>query len=1330
MTLIGKILVLWFAVATVGCITAQAQDCQAPWSDYGYLYGTLGLTGTGTFSSGGTTTVTTQSAYAMMKMASQGQGSCSWLNQNTGGNMKDSANISDSQTSNCQTKTWVGNGTGTNPTGEVFFDSGGPGTYLFYAVDSVNGTYKSVTCNGTTTQPVQVFWGPEPPGIGLPGWPQSFPLPGASLALSGDAIFQGYAYNDGNPATWEIVWNLSGLPDDTCKPCKKKFEALKGSNLDLQNQGLGEDIPLTGTPFYLHYQSDRAIGKAGADAVAMTDARSLGGWTLNVHHAMENLLLLWCVGGGCTPYATVPKALFLGDGNTRMDAEVQAPVSLNGNIYFTSEDGGEVYVFTNGLHVQTVRPMTGAVLYTFGYDANNRLISVTDASGNITTIQRDVNENATAIVSPFGQTTTLSVDSNGNLVEVTDPAGNPTKYGYAAGGLLTSLTDPSGNAYIFQYDGYGRLTSHADPAGGSIVLSRTDTGSGYTVTSTTAVGVKSSYQMTFSSIPSVSTTLQYTNTWPNGLQATESKTQLSGQLSENTALPDGTSSSDTKGPDPRWGIQVPIDTSSTITLGNLTESITHVRTASLGVAGNPFSLISQTDTETVNGRKYSSIFTASTRTYVDTTAVGRETTTTLDALERVSSTQIGALLPIRYAYDSHGRLSTLTQGTRTTTLAYDSNSFLASVTDPLNLKTSYGYDPDGRPLATTLPDGRVIGYTYDANGNLTAVTPPGESAHDFAYTTVNLTSAYTPPVVAGTGATAYAYDFDHNLTTITRPDGQTIKYNYDSAGRVSAVVIPTETVNYAYDATTGNLDSATIPAGEAIAYGYNGPLPASSTWTGTVAGSVSDAHNNNFWLTSESINGGSTVAFTYDKDGLVTNAGSLIVKRDPKDGLVKGTTLGSVTDTRTYNTFGELTGFTGKYKTTVLDSVKLARDADGRISGKTETISGNKNTYVYTYDPAGRLTSITQNGATTSYTYDSNSNRLTQTKGVVTVSGVYDAQDRLVGYGAASFTYTANGELASKTIGAQTTSYQYDVLGNLLSVTLASGTKITYVIDPENHRVGKKVNGTLTQGFLYDGDEVVAQLNGSNAIVSQFIYASGATAPDYMVAGGVTYRIFTDHLSSPRLVVNTSTGQVAEEIDYDEFGNMVNDTNPGFQPFGFAGGLYDQDTKLVRFEARDYDPSSGRWTAKDPIRFAGGDTNLFGYVWDDPVNLSDPTGRGGLGNFLWGAADRYVQLETRSLEIICPCLHVMVALRDHDSMELAWPTGGKAASDVVGATPDKGSGAYLGGQTLVDAVVAFFNWRGTKGGPDCTSKYEKAVKDGRSIPRSDRYRLAPKIGFQ
>lgn len=149
----------------------------------------------------------------------------------------------------------------------------------------------------------------------------------------------------------------------------------------------------------------------------------------------------------------------------------------------------------------------------------------------------------------------------------------------------------------------------------------------------------------------------------------------------------------------------------------------------------------------------------------------------------------------------------------------------------------------------------------------------------------------------------------------------------------------------------------------------------------------------------------------------------------------------------------------------------------------------------------------------------------------------------------------------------------------------------------------------MVQGFLYqDQLRPVAELDGSGNIVSRFVYGSKANIPDYMIKDGVTYRIISDHLGSPKLIVEASTGSIIQQIDYDEFGNIIFDTNPGFQPFGFAGGIYDQHTKLVRFGARDYDAETGRWTAKDPILFDGGDTNLYGYVLNEPVNFIDRDG--------------------------------------------------------------------------------------------------------------------------
>ncbi len=111
-----------------------------------------------------------------------------------------------------------------------------------------------------------------------------------------------------------------------------------------------------------------------------------------------------------------------------------------------------------------------------------------------------------------------------------------------------------------------------------------------------------------------------------------------------------------------------------------------------------------------------------------------------------------------------------------------------------------------------------------------------------------------------------------------------------------------------------------------------------------------------------------------------------------------------------------------------------------------------------------------------------------------------------------------------------------------------------------------------------------------------------------MVAQGKTYRLVKDHLGSVRLVVDSVSGEVKQRIDYDAWGKVTADSNPGFQPFGFAGGLYDSDTKLTRFGARDYESGTGRWTAKDPIRFQGGDSNLYVYVGNEPQNAVDPSG--------------------------------------------------------------------------------------------------------------------------
>jgi RHS repeat-associated protein len=351
---------------------------------------------------------------------------------------------------------------------------------------------------------------------------------------------------------------------------------------------------------------------------------------------------------------------------------------------------------------------------------------------------------------------------------------------------------------------------------------------------------------------------------------------------------------------------------------------------------------------------------------------------------------------------------------------------------------------------------------------------------------------------------------------------------------------------------------------------------------------------------------------------VLTDAGSLVVDRPLTGGpLTRTTTLGKVVDSTSYNGFGEVTAYTVTYNTSEIFKILFPTyDKLGRIKTKTETTGGTTNTFNYDYDLNGRLNEVKKNDTVAaSYTYDSNGNRLTGPGLSAIPTPTYDDQDRLKQYAGTSYSYSDNGELLTKTTGALVTTYDYDVLGNLRQVVFPGGPTIDYIIDGQNRRIGKKKGGALTQGFLYqDRLKPIAELDPANNVVSRFVYATHVNVPDYMIKGNVTYRIITDNLGSPRLVIDVATGTVAQRLDYDEFGNVTADSSPGFQPFGFAGGLYDPDTKLIRFGARDYDAETGRWTAKDPILFEGGDTNVYSYTGQNPVRNTDPLGLVSPGN--------------------------------------------------------------------------------------------------------------------
>ncbi|MCB1921285.1 MAG: RHS repeat protein [Candidatus Competibacteraceae bacterium] len=868
-----------------------------------------------------------------------------------------------------------------------------------------------------------------------------------------------------------------------------------------------------------------------------------------------------------------------------------------------------MYIFDrSGRHLRTLNALTGATLYSFTYNAQGRLIQIVDGDGNTTVIQRDALGNPTAIVSPFGQRTELTANADGYLETVTDPAAQTYTMTYQAGGLLASFADPRNQKTLFAYDERGRLVRETNAEGGIQTLKEEVLNAGdlRLVDFLDALEITTQYRTEYLSNDDIRRTIA----WPDGTQ-TVSLHQANGTIER--VKPDGMVQTMTTGPDPRFGMQTPLLTSTVEkTPSSLTRSTAASRNVSLANPGDITSLTTQTDTFSINGRSSTLTYAAATRTATAVSAAGRQTQTVLDTLGRPTNMQVPGLEPVAFAYDARGRLATMSQGaggdTRTVTFGYDTAGYLAGITDALGRNASFEYDLAGRVTRQTFPDGREVLFGYDAKGNLTSLTPPGRPAHTFTYTPVDLTAEYIPPDVgAGSNSTRYSYNRDKQLTQVQRPDGKTVTLGYDSAGRLRAIAVPEGTFTYAYHATTGHLSQITAPDGSALSFSYDGSLLTGTAWTGAIAGSVGFAYDNDFRVTSVTVNSANPVAYAYDPDSLLVQAGGLTLSRDAQNGLLTGSALGAVTDTRSYNGFGEPTAYHAAQGATSLLDIAYSRDALGRITQKTETVDGVTATYAYGYDLAGRLVEVKKDGVVqTTWSYDANGNR-THVNGVEIAH--YDAQDRMLDYAGATYEYTANGELTKKTQGGQVTEYNYDVLGNLRQVKLPDGRTLDYLTDGQNRRIGKKVNGALVQGFLYqDQLKPVAELDGAGSVVSRFIYATHVNVPDYLVKGGVTYRILTDHLGSPRLVVNTADGTVVQQMDYDAWGKVLLDTNPGFQPFGFAGGLYDRDTGLVRFGARDYEAETGRWTMKDPKPAALDWDNLYAYVSNNPIDIGDSTG--------------------------------------------------------------------------------------------------------------------------
>ena len=870
------------------------------------------------------------------------------------------------------------------------------------------------------------------------------------------------------------------------------------------------------------------------------------------------------------------------------------PAFDGSSITIPSRDGSQLYVFgPTGRHLETRDAVSRSPILKFGYSEDGALSSIEDADGLVTTFEKKAG--CVVVTAPHGQVTTVGRDDSGRPAVVTNPAGERNELEYSGEGLLVGVSNRRGHVFRQTYDELGKVVSNRDPDGGSnafwAVTNSLDSGTGWQTTVVDGMGRTNLLAV----LRRPDGLESRTETGPDGL-CTVSTNYTDGSVVG--VAPDGSISYSELSPDPRFGMLSPYVSRSEISTesGRILASETErtVLFADLGDAGSATNIC---DIVTRNGRVWRTCRDADS--LVEITPMGRSHRTVLNPAGHPLVVESPGVFAVTNEYDVEGRLVRTVQGDRETTFAYDAAGCLASVTDALGRSVDTVHDAVGRTTFSTLPDGSAVSNVYDRSESPISTTLPHGETHAFGWTPVGLPSSYTAPEAPDAGRRLdRAYDAAREQTALVKPDGTVVSNLYDSAGRLAAVVATRgeeeEWSALSYD-QAGRLEYVWSENGESV-YEYDSFLKmaegSGGFWTDYEYDDDFRVSKTTYYcVRQDEFVPLEETEVAYDDDGDVVRVGELSVDRNPATGFVESTTLGGVSDARAYNGYGEMSDYSAAFGDADLYRMSVARDRLGRVVEREERVlAGDAVTSRYAYDLRGRLVSVTTNGVVSeTYAYDANGNRL---------GGEYDAQDRQRTFGDATYAYDLNGSMTNRNGVA----LAWNLFGRLVSVG-----GVTYGRDERQRIRRKDIAGVPAKEWTWSGSQLAMEYDCAADETSIFVYA-GATAPAYMVRGESTYRIVADNQGSVRLVVDAATGVVAQRLDYDSFGRVIRDTNPGFQPFGFQGGLYDPDTGLVEFGCRWYDAQTGRWISKDPILLDGG-WNVYAFCGNDPVNRTDPSGQ-------------------------------------------------------------------------------------------------------------------------
>jgi RHS repeat-associated protein len=951
--------------------------------------------------------------------------------------------------------------------------------------------------------------------------------------------------------------------------------------------------PVVGTGVALTYSSEWAPGRKDRSNWDVA-AEGLGGWSLDILQR----------------YDPATGVLLSGDGSWRFAKGV---VLASGERVVPTYDGLRAYVFdAKGRHVRTVDALLGTTLVTFTYDSAGRLAGA-DGSLDGTPIHlvvvRETDGTLSGLAGSDGVQTTLFLDSAGHLGGLRDPAGRSTVFTPDAGGLVTTYYDPTGGVTTYQYDDAGRLVLTTDPDGVTATLARMASATSVEVRSTTTLGRVTTYRSEASGTGRVQTYIA-----PDGT-TTSVSTSAAGKFA--VALPDGTKIVLGAQADPRWGMDAPTATPVDETRS---DGATRHMTAAIAVAtgaGDPLAVSAWSRTDVVAGETWLEKADPGSHTITWSDPAGRATVQTYDTAGRMISQTAPGQPNLVLAYNDQGWIATSTSGSGAaaakTTYTYGTDG-TQTITRPDGAVEHVTTDAVGQIVSWTAADGATILSAYDALGRLVRVAAAGQPSTTIGFSAAGRQTGFLPPTIGADGSyETRTYDKDGNLTAIVGPGDRSIAYTYDTMGRITGWAFDQGSSTVAYDPKTGLVVKATAPGGVDTGLTYAGQTPVARSVSGAISGTVTVTLDAQGRFATESVGSSPSIGFAYDTSGFLTAVGDVSLHRDPTSGAVSQASLGVVQTTREYDAQGRPSRIATSVNGSAALEVRYSYDLRGRIVSSTETRApGTATTTTYAYDTSGRLAGVTVGGKTVeSDTYDAAGNRTTVKTPSGTVAAAYDDRNRLISWGAAQYTFRSDGQLSSVTSAGSTAAYTFNAFGDLTAVTLPGGRRVEYLVDAGGARVGKKVDGQLVAGYLYGPDgKLAAQTDATGAVVARFGY-DDAGRLTLVERGTNHYQVVTDHLGSPLLVIDAASGAVAEAITYDAWGNVTSDTAPGLIPIGFAGGLRDTDTGLVKFGAREYDPQTGRWTGPDPIRFAGDDAVLYRYAGGDPVNQTDSNGLGG-----------------------------------------------------------------------------------------------------------------------